>query len=87
MNLTPFDQIIIVAIIILLSILILVSSYNRKRERAKKKAELVFGEPLKKPKRKKSPNIIVGTLYNLSKAFFKLFPTLEKILGSINFFV
>ena len=80
MNLTPFDQIIIVAIIILLSILILVSSYNRKRERAKKKAELVFGEPLKKPKRKKSPNIIVGTLYNLSKAFFKLFPTLEKIL-------
>ena len=53
MNLTTFDQFIIVAIIILLSILILVSSYNRRRERAKKKAELVFGEPLKKPKRKK----------------------------------
>lgn len=80
MQLTKFDQFIVFAIILLLITLIFVSYFNRKRERAKRKAELIFGGTEKKPKRKKSPNVIIGTLINLSKAFFKLFPILGKIL-------
>lgn len=78
MNNSEVNFLLVFGILVCLALLVVLMVIRRVRERQKKSAELIFGEPVKKEKIK-SPNAIVGILNKLSKILFKI-KLLEKIL-------
>lgn len=76
---TIYDILLLFAIILALGLLLTLIVIHSIREKQKKLSEQIFGEPKAKVK-KKSPNAILGFLNNFSKAFFKLFKVIEKII-------
>jgi tight adherence protein C len=78
MNNSEINFLLVFGIAVCLGLLVVLMVIRRVRERQKKSAELIFGEPVKKEKIK-SPNAIVGILNKVSKILFKI-KLLEKIL-------
>jgi len=76
---TIYDLLLVFAILLALGLLITLILIHSIRERQKKRSEQIFGEPKAKVKQK-SPNAILGLLNNGSKAFFKLFKMIDKMI-------
>ncbi len=54
------------------------------KDKKKRSTDLLFGIEEKRKKRRTSPNFIVEVLYNLSKAFYKMFPMLKSLATKRN---
>jgi|GEM_PF-1443809 len=79
----PISLILLILICFLIVLFILLKTVAASNEKAKRLAEQVFNEQVKAKPIKKKKNTIIAILYNLSKAFYRMFGNFQWMMKSV----